>query len=187
MNAVEFQTVSKSYAIYDSPGDRLRELLSPRRVKRHTDFWALRDVSFEVKRGETFCIVGENGSGKSTLLQIVAGILQPTAGNVAVHGRVSALLELGAGFNPEFSGRDNVYLNGSILGLTTRQIDTFNVNNGTQNTALIPLSLPIQFPDLKLTVVKTTVCAPCAALSSFTGQNFGNDLDKWAKWIRMQK
>ena len=123
MNAVEFQSVSKSYAIYDSPGDRLRELLSPRRVKRHTDFWALRDVSFEVKRGETFCIVGENGSGKSTLLQIVAGILQPTSGNVAVHGRVSALLELGAGFNPEFSGRDNVYLNGSILGLTTRQID----------------------------------------------------------------
>jgi ABC-type polysaccharide/polyol phosphate transport system ATPase subunit len=123
VNAVEFQNVSKSYAIYDSPGDRLRELLSPRRVKRHTDFWALRDVSFEVKRGETFCIVGENGSGKSTLLQIVAGILQPTAGNVAVHGRVSALLELGAGFNPEFSGRDNVYLNGSILGLTTRQID----------------------------------------------------------------
>jgi lipopolysaccharide transport system ATP-binding protein len=123
VNAVEFQNVSKSYAIYDSPGDRLRELLSPRRVKRHREFWALRDVSFEVRRGETFCIVGENGSGKSTLLQIVAGILQPTSGTVAVQGRVSALLELGAGFNPEFTGRDNVYLNGSILGFTTRQID----------------------------------------------------------------
>jgi len=123
VNAVEFQNVSKSYAIYDSPGDRLKELLSPRRVQRHRDFWALADISFEVKRGETFCVVGENGSGKSTLLQIVAGILQPTSGSVAVNGRVSALLELGAGFNPEFSGRDNVYLNGSILGLTTRQID----------------------------------------------------------------
>ena len=123
MNAVEFQGVSKSYAIYDSPGDRLRELVSPTRFKRHRDFWALHDVSFEVHRGETFCIVGENGSGKSTLLQMVAGILQPSSGTVAVNGRVSALLELGAGFNPEFTGRDNVYLNGSILGLTTRQID----------------------------------------------------------------
>jgi ABC-type polysaccharide/polyol phosphate transport system ATPase subunit len=98
-------------------------LLSLNRLKRHQDFWALHDVSFEVKRGETFCIVGENGSGKSTLLQMVAGILHPTSGTVGIHGRVSALLELGAGFNPEFSGRDNVYLNGSILGLTTRQID----------------------------------------------------------------
>jgi ABC-type polysaccharide/polyol phosphate transport system ATPase subunit len=123
VNAVEFQGVSKSYAIYDAPGDRLKELLSLNRLKRHQDFWALHEVSFDVRRGETFCIVGENGSGKSTLLQMVAGILHPTSGTVGVHGRVSALLELGAGFNPEFSGRDNVYLNGSILGLTTRQID----------------------------------------------------------------
>lgn len=123
VNAVEFRSVSKSYAIYDQPGDRLKELLCLNRIKRHKDFWALHDVSFEVKRGETFCIVGENGSGKSTMLQIVAGILQPTSGEAAVNGRVSALLELGAGFNPEFSGRDNVYLNGSILGLTKKQID----------------------------------------------------------------
>ena len=123
MNAVEFQGVSKSYAIYDSPGDRFRELVSLNRIKRHRDFWALHDLTFEVRRGETFCIVGENGSGKSTLLQMVAGILQPSSGTIAVDGRVSALLELGAGFNPEFTGRDNVYLNGSILGLTTRQID----------------------------------------------------------------
>ncbi|HWB83377.1 MAG TPA: ABC transporter ATP-binding protein [Bryobacteraceae bacterium] len=123
VNAIEFQGVSKSYAIYQSPGDRLKELLSLNRLKRHKDFWAIHDVSFEVKRGETFCIVGENGSGKSTLLQMVAGILYPTSGTVTVNGRVSALLELGAGFNPEFSGRDNVYLNASILGFTTRQID----------------------------------------------------------------
>jgi lipopolysaccharide transport system ATP-binding protein len=123
VNAVEFQSVSKSYAIYDSPADRLKELLSFRRLHCHKDFVALHELSFEVKRGETFCIVGENGSGKSTTLQIVAGILQATSGTVAVNGRVSALLELGAGFNPEFSGRDNVYLNGSILGLSTRQID----------------------------------------------------------------
>jgi len=123
VNAVEFQGVSKSYAIYDAPGDRLKELLSLNRIKRHKDFWALHDVSFEVRRGETFCIVGENGSGKSTLLQMVAGILHPTSGTVTVGGRVSALLELGAGFNPEFSGRDNVYLNASILGLTRKQID----------------------------------------------------------------
>src|SRR6266705_1523128 len=123
MSHVEFQGVSKSYPIYDSPGDRLKELITPPRFKFHRDFWALRDVSFEIRRGETFCIVGENGSGKSTLLQMVAGILHPTSGTVQVGGRVSALLELGAGFNPEFSGRDNVYLNGAILGLTTRQID----------------------------------------------------------------
>ncbi len=123
MKAVQFQGVSKSYAIYDAPGDRLKELLCLNRIRRHRDFWALHDVSFDVERGETFCIVGENGSGKSTLLQMVAGILAPTSGTVAANGRVSALLELGAGFNPEFSGRDNVYLNGSIMGLTTRQID----------------------------------------------------------------
>ena len=123
MNAVEFQSVSKSYSIYQSPGDRLKELLSFNRRKLHQDFWALHDVSFETQRGETFCIIGENGSGKSTLLQMVAGILQPSRGSLAVNGRVAALLELGAGFNPEFTGRDNVYLNGSILGLSIRQID----------------------------------------------------------------
>jgi lipopolysaccharide transport system ATP-binding protein len=119
--AIQFDSVSKAYAIYDSPGDRLKELLTRR--NRHKDFWALQDVNFTVEPGETFCIVGENGSGKSTLLQLVAGILHPTSGRVTVNGRVSALLELGAGFNPEFSGRDNVYLNGSILGLSTREID----------------------------------------------------------------
>ena len=123
MTAISFDQVSKSYSIYDRPADRLKELMALNRISRHRDFWALDKVSFDVKRGETFCIVGENGSGKSTLLQIVAGILQPTSGTVRVNGRVSALLELGAGFNPEFSGRDNVYLNASILGLTSKEID----------------------------------------------------------------
>ncbi len=121
--AVEFSRVSKSYSIYNAPGDRLKELATFHRRQFHQDFWALRDVSFEVVRGETFCIVGENGCGKSTLLQICAGILQPTSGTVSVNGRVAALLELGAGFNPEFSGRDNVYLNAAILGFSTKEMD----------------------------------------------------------------
>jgi lipopolysaccharide transport system ATP-binding protein len=123
VSLIEFQAVSKSYPIYDSPSDRLKELLTFNRRKFHEDFWALRDISFAVPRGQTFCIVGENGSGKSTLLQIVAGILNPTSGRVAVNGRVSAPLELGSGFNPEFSGRDNVYLNAAILGFSTAQVD----------------------------------------------------------------
>jgi len=121
--AIEFSNVSKSYSIYESSSDRLKELLTLNQTSFHKDFWALRDASFEVRRGETFCIVGENGSGKSTLLQIVAGILQPSSGVVNVNGRVSALLELGAGFNPEFSGRDNVYMNGAILGFSARDMD----------------------------------------------------------------
>jgi lipopolysaccharide transport system ATP-binding protein len=121
--AVEFSRVSKSYSIYAAPGDRLKELATFNQRQFHTDYWALRDVSFEVNRGETFCIVGENGCGKSTLLQICAGILHPTSGTANVQGRVAALLELGSGFNPEFSGRDNVYLNGAILGLSNKEMD----------------------------------------------------------------
>jgi ABC-type polysaccharide/polyol phosphate transport system ATPase subunit len=121
--SVEFSNVSKSYPVYAAPRDRLKELATFNRRRFHADFWALRDVSFEVHRGETFCVIGENGSGKSTLLQICAGVLQPTSGSASVQGRVAALLELGSGFNPEFSGRDNVYLNGAILGLSSREID----------------------------------------------------------------
>ena len=123
MNAIEFEGVSKSYAIYESPGDRLKELLTLNQYPFHRDFWALRDLSFQIPKGETFCIIGENGSGKSTLLQLVAGILQPTHGSISVQGRVSALLELGSGFNPEFTGRDNVYLNGAIVGFSSREMD----------------------------------------------------------------
>jgi len=123
VSLIQFQAVSKSYPIYASPSERLKELLTFNRKKFHQDFWALRDISFEIPRGQTFCIVGENGSGKSTLLQLVAGILTPTSGSVSVNGRVSALLELGSGFNPEFTGRDNVYLNAAILGFNSAQID----------------------------------------------------------------
>ena len=123
MHAVEFERVSKSYSIYERPSDRFKELLTLGHRSFHRDFWALRDVSFSIRRGEVFCIIGENGSGKSTTLQLLAGIMQPTSGTVEVNGRIAALLELGAGFNPEFSGRDNVYLNASILGLSRREID----------------------------------------------------------------
>ncbi|HYW42281.1 MAG TPA: ABC transporter ATP-binding protein [Bryobacteraceae bacterium] len=116
------QNVSKLYRLYRRPSDRLRELL-PGSRKRHTDFWALRDIGFTLEKGETLGLVGPNGCGKSTLLQIVAGILQPTSGRVVTRGRIAALLELGAGFNPEFSGRENVYLNGEIMGLGRAQID----------------------------------------------------------------
>jgi len=120
---VEFRNVSKTYPIYSSPSARLKELACLNRVSFHHDFSALDDVSFEIQRGETFCIIGENGSGKSTLLQIVAGILYPSRGDVFVGGRVAALLELGTGFNPEFTGRQNVYLNAAILGLSKKEID----------------------------------------------------------------
>jgi len=116
------QNVSKLYRLYRRPSDRLRELL-PGSRQRHTDFWALRDIGFTLEKGETLGLVGPNGCGKSTLLQIVAGILQPTSGRVVTRGRIAALLELGAGFNPEFSGRENVYLNGEIMGLGRIQID----------------------------------------------------------------
>ncbi len=120
---VQFRGVSKSYPIYASPSARLKELACFNRVSFHRDFWALQDIDFEVHPGETFCVVGENGSGKSTLLQMVAGILHPSKGDVIVRGRVSALLELGTGFNPEFTGRDNVYVNAAILGLSRKEID----------------------------------------------------------------
>ena len=116
------QNVSKLYRLYRRPADRLHELL-PYAKPRHTDFWALEDISFELQKGEMLGLVGPNGCGKSTLLQIVSGILQPTKGRVVTRGRIAALLELGAGFNPEFTGRENVYLNVEILGLSRTVID----------------------------------------------------------------
>ena len=119
---VAFSAVSKSYAAYAGPIDRFRKLLSPNGRRAGGEFWALRDVSFEARSGETLCLIGANGSGKSTSLQLAAGILQPTAGRVEVEGRVAALLELGAGFHPEFSGRENAYLSGAVFGLSTGEI-----------------------------------------------------------------
>jgi ABC-type polysaccharide/polyol phosphate transport system ATPase subunit len=120
---VQLRNVSKKYRIYDRPGDRFKEIATLGRCRFHKEYWALRDVSLSIRRGETFCVIGENGSGKSTLLQIIAGILQPTEGEVQVHGRITALLELGSGFNPEFTGRENVHLNGAILGFTAGEIE----------------------------------------------------------------
>jgi lipopolysaccharide transport system ATP-binding protein len=120
MDAVIVENGSKNYRIYAKPADRLKELILRGR-KFHTDFWALRNVSFRVPKGTTFGVVGENGSGKSTLLQIVAGTLQPTEGKITLAGRVAALLELGAGFNPEFTGRENVLLNAAIMGLSEEE------------------------------------------------------------------
>ncbi len=117
------QNVSKLYKLYRRPADRLREALPFNRRQFHSDFWALRDIGFQVEKGETLALVGPNGSGKSTLLQIVAGILQPTQGRVVTRGRIAALLELGAGFNPEFTGRENVFLNGEIMGLSRAEIE----------------------------------------------------------------
>ncbi|HVP48001.1 MAG TPA: ABC transporter ATP-binding protein [Bryobacteraceae bacterium] len=120
---VLIQNVSKLYRLYRHPSDRIRELIPFPSRKLHHDFWALRDISFNVEKGETLGIVGPNGCGKSTLLQIVCGILQPTVGRVVARGRVAALLELGAGFNPEFTGRENVFLNGEIMGLSRAAIE----------------------------------------------------------------
>jgi lipopolysaccharide transport system ATP-binding protein len=124
VNAIEFDRVSKVYSVYASPRERVRELLVLGRRSYHSEAWALRETSFSVPRGEFFCFIGENGAGKSTVLQLIAGILEPSAGAVRVHGRVSALLELGSGFNHEYTGRENVYLNGAVLGLSARQIET---------------------------------------------------------------
>lgn len=120
---IQVNGVSKCYEIYDKPSDRLRQLVAGRQKKFYREFWALKDVSFEVSRGETIGIVGRNGSGKSTLLQLICGTLSPTSGDIRSTGRIAALLELGSGFNPEFTGRENIYLNASILGLTDQEID----------------------------------------------------------------
>jgi len=120
--AITVRNVSKKFRLFASPKERLMEALHPFRKKYHREFWALRDVSFEVSRGETVGILGRNGSGKSTLLQIICSVMQATRGEAHVNGRISALLELGAGFNPEFTGRDNVILNGAIMGFSRKEM-----------------------------------------------------------------
>ena len=121
--AISVKNLTKTYRIFGHPGDRIKQALTFGRVRFHREFTALQDVSFEIKKGETIGIIGRNGSGKSTLLQLICGILKPTSGTVQVNGRVSALLELGAGFNPEFTGRENVYFQGAVMGLAKMEMD----------------------------------------------------------------
>ncbi|BBP05746.1 ABC transporter ATP-binding protein [Sulfuriferula plumbiphila] len=129
--AIRVQNLSKCYQIYDTPRDRLKQFFAPRlqslvgqtSKQYFREFWALKDISFEIKKGETVGIIGRNGSGKSTLLQIICGTLTPTSGSVETRGRIAALLELGSGFNPEFTGRENVYMNAAVLGLSKEEID----------------------------------------------------------------
>ncbi len=119
---IEVKDLTKTYRLYDRSSDRVREAFHPFRKKYHRPFNALRDISFSIERGEAVGIIGRNGSGKSTLLQVLCNVLQPTTGTVRVNGRISALLELGAGFNPEFTGRENVYLSTAIMGLSHEEI-----------------------------------------------------------------
>lgn len=129
--AIRVANLSKCYQIYDSPRDRLKQFVMPRirrlafQSPKHyfREFWALKDVSIDIKKGETIGIIGQNGSGKSTLLQIICGTLHPSNGSVQTQGRIAALLELGSGFNPEFTGRENIYMNASVLGLSKSEVD----------------------------------------------------------------
>jgi len=120
---IKVENLSKIYKLYNDPVDRVKEVFNPFRKKYHHDFYALKDVSFEVKKGETIGIIGKNGSGKSTLLKILTGVLTQSSGKVHVSGKISSLLELGTGFNPELSGIENIYFNGSILGYSKEEID----------------------------------------------------------------
>lgn len=120
--AIRVTKLSKCYHIYDRPRDRLLQMLARGRKQFYREFWALKDISFEVRKGESVGVIGRNGSGKSTLLQLICGTLNPTSGGIETHGRIAALLELGAGFNPEFTGRENVYMNGAVLGLSVDEI-----------------------------------------------------------------
>ncbi|HBQ8517522.1 TPA: ABC transporter ATP-binding protein, partial [Klebsiella pneumoniae] len=124
--AIELDSVSKCFFIYRNPADRLKQFILPRlgiKKKCYDEFWAVNGVSLNIKKGETVAIIGRNGSGKSTLLQMICGTLQPTCGTIKVNGKIAALLELGSGFNPEFTGRENVYLNAAVYGLTRSEIE----------------------------------------------------------------
>ena len=122
-NAISVQDVTKVYRLYDKPIDRLKESMSISHKNYHRDFYALKGLSFQVKKGETVGIIGTNGSGKSTILKIITGVLTPTSGEVNVDGKISALLELGAGFNMDYTGIENVYMNGTMMGFSKKQMD----------------------------------------------------------------
>jgi lipopolysaccharide transport system ATP-binding protein len=122
--AISVKNLTKTYRIFGHPGDRIKQAFTLGRMQFHREFTAVKDVSFDIKKGSTVGIIGRNGSGKSTLLQLICGILTPTAGAVEVNGRVSALLELGAGFNPEFTGSENIYFQGALMGLSKSEMDS---------------------------------------------------------------
>lgn len=121
MFAIRIKDISKVYRLYEKPIDRLKEALSPFKKKYHKSFYALNNITFDVKQGETVGIVGTNGSGKSTILKIITGVLTPTNGTLEIEGKISALLELGAGFNMEYTGIENIYLNGTMMGFTKKR------------------------------------------------------------------
>jgi ABC-type polysaccharide/polyol phosphate transport system ATPase subunit len=121
--ALQVDNVSKIYKLYDRPVDRLKESLHPFGKKFHKEFHALNDISLKIDKNETVGLIGKNGSGKSTLLKMITGLLSPTAGTITVNGKISALLELGAGFNPEYTGLENIYMNGTIMGYTREEMD----------------------------------------------------------------
>lgn len=121
--AIKIEGLTKIYKIFDRPIDRVKEALNPFHKRYSRDFYALNDVSFEIKKGETVGIIGKNGAGKSTLLKIITGVLTPTSGSVEVNGRIASLLELGAGFNPEMTGIENIYMNGSVMGYDKKEMD----------------------------------------------------------------
>lgn len=122
--AIQIKNLTKTYKIFDKPTDRVKEALNPFGKRYSRDFYALRDVSLSVHRGETIGIIGKNGAGKSTLLKMITGVLTPTSGTIDINGRIASLLELGAGFNPEMTGIENIYLNGTILGYAKEEMDT---------------------------------------------------------------
>jgi len=122
--AIKVENLTKIYHLYDKPQDRLKEALNPFKKSYHHDFYAMSDVSFEIKKGETVGIIGKNGAGKSTLLKMITGVLTPSSGKIEVNGKVASLLELGAGFNPEMTGLENIYLNGTLMGFTKEEMDT---------------------------------------------------------------
>lgn len=120
--AIKVSNLSKVYKLYDTPTDRLKEALHPLKKQYHNDFYALNNINFEIKKGETVGIIGKNGAGKSTLLKIITGVLSPSSGSVQVNGRISSLLELGAGFNPEYTGMENIYLQGTLMGYSHEEM-----------------------------------------------------------------
>jgi len=122
-NSISVENVTKFYQLYNSANDRLKEALNPFNKKYHTTFYAVKDISFEVKKGEKVGIIGTNGAGKSTLLKMITGVLTPSSGKIVLNGKVASLLELGAGFNPELSGVDNIYLNGTLMGFSRDEMD----------------------------------------------------------------